>query len=114
MAVDNFRNGLPCIDWTRLDTKVLLTKDKNELDESPQLRSEPLLFSDAEGNLTSDLSLNKYPIKGGSERVDMLVDNKHGLINSRCVDLSRPEAIVPQLVAQLQGTQSRKNWWQLS
>jgi hypothetical protein len=31
-----------------LDTKVLLTKGKNEVGGSPQLRSEPLLFADAE------------------------------------------------------------------
>jgi hypothetical protein len=30
-------------------------------------------------------------MKGGSERVDIPVDNEHGLINSRCSDLSRPD-----------------------
>jgi hypothetical protein len=48
-------------------------------------------FPMPEGNVTSDLSLNKYLLKGGSERVDMRVDNEHGLMNSCCSDLSRPE-----------------------
>jgi hypothetical protein len=30
--------------------------------------------------MTSDLSLNKYLMNGASERVDMPVDNEHGLI----------------------------------
>jgi hypothetical protein len=58
------------------------------LDGSPELRSEPLF--DAEGNVPSDLSLKKYLMKGDAEGVDMPVDNKPGLINSRCSDLSRP------------------------
>ena len=38
----------PKFDWTRLDTKVLLTKGKMELYGFPRLRSELLLFADAE------------------------------------------------------------------
>jgi hypothetical protein len=30
-------------------------------------------------------------MKRDSERVDMPVDNEHGLINSRCSDLGRPD-----------------------
>jgi hypothetical protein len=56
------------LDWTRLDTKVLLTNDKKELDGSPQLRSEPLLFADAE--LAEDEIQEVIVCRGASEGIE--------------------------------------------
>ena len=50
--------------------------------------------------MTSDLSLNKSLMKGGSERVDMPVDNEP--------EPSGREAIVPQVVAHCRDTVTKQ------
>jgi hypothetical protein len=57
------------------------TTHNTRLSPNATEHSDAQLFSDTEGNVASDLSLNKSLMKGDSERVDMPVDNEHGLIN---------------------------------